>query len=483
MAKNEEKNVDSALSDLPWRVRMRIKSGALWDICPTSVQGAIIWTMLSPCVMLALAVLTRLDPVGNYPLRWGHAYTFAIMWLPAVLMSAVFLPAANGVVALRWGGAWPEYMAAIRGAVPPSGGKPGVSFSAWALFIWLWIVSVFLSWLEDRGLREAGVTLGGPVSWHVFNAARIEMCAWIFLTLAFAWLSRAKVFEPQAGEGVLHRSMPRPRWRRLRDDVHGLRRAAREALLESMAGPRSAWTDGRRKKLGLVRSAVAAWVLAPFAVRIFGMSVMATFSWFTIGWSSAQVWDAEWARMTVGSMSVAKFVSIAALTAMMLSLATRQRHSKVGSALWFGPSGPKLLSWAWLVGAALASDRFLAFKMGSEPLCVNMRLAGGGVLLVSIVWVAVVWGGEVMGWAGAFLLAWNERARNRGPLGMEAYMKVAWDALRASWRAAGQARAQLGEAVEKKAMQNEQGLALAQRDELEEAVVVAPKRSRGPNRL
>jgi hypothetical protein len=61
--------------------------------------------------------------------------------------------------------------------------------------------------------------------------------------------------------------------------------------------------------------------------------------------------------------------------------------------------------------------------------------------------------------------------------------KAGWLAMRRGWSAAGAASAQLSEAVDRKALENEGAVAVATRAELEEAIPEAPKRSRGPSRL
>jgi hypothetical protein len=477
------------LGALPWRDRLRIKARALWGLCPSSLRGAVVWGALSPMIWMALALLTRLDPVGHYPLRWGGMYSAALLWMPGIVLASTFLPAARGIVALRQGGLWPEYSAALKGIDVQSGDRRDENFAHWALFSWMWVLSVFFSWLEERGLREAGATLGHSVAWHVLNVARLEICMLIFITLFAGWLSKSGVFKkveeggpPTTGDAMAGVAA-KADWSQLGSAVKSGGRGLAQwwrALLAEEAGRWKAAQEGSAGKWG----AWKAWFAdSGYALRASVMSLCATLAWWLAGLGFERLFDAKWQTLTIGAMSAWKFFAIAAMCAILMKLVSRRSAHVVGSALWFGPSGPTAVAWARMVVAALVVDRISVLRMTLTGFCSDPHIAGGGILLVAICWVGLVWMGEAMGWAGAFFEEWSARARKEGGLGIGSYAKVAGLAFADSWRAAGAAKAQLGRAVDEKALQNEAGLAQILRKELEEAVPQATKRGRGSNRL
>ena len=473
------------LGALPWRDRLRIKSNALWSLCPVGLRGALVWTALSPMIWAAIALLTRLDPVGRYPMRWGSWQMWVMFWLPSVVLSVVFLPAARGILALRRGGLWPEYSAALKGVDQASGEQSDPVFADWALFSWMWVLSVFVSWLDERALREAGATFGHSVSWHALNVARLEICLLIFATAVAGWLSKSGVFQKVEKDGpqTTGEGQKGADWSKLGSAVRGNARSIGQWWRDLVAEEKGRWEVAKKSSPSKWMAWRAWFGSGGYVMRAASMSTAATFAWWQTSAGMANVFDEGWQTMTIGVMSFWKFFAIAALCALLTRVVSRRSLGEVGSALWFGPAGPTAVAWARMAVVAVAADRGWIFAMSRAGFCVEPRLAGGGILLVVMAWVGLVFVGEALGWAGSFFASWNERARALGALGLETYARVAGQALADSWRAAGTAKAQLGRAVEQKAMQNEAGLAQVLRKELEEAVPAAPKRGGGSKRL
>lgn len=473
------------LGALPWRDRARIKAQALWSLCSGSLRGAVVWAALAPLIWAALAAMAKLDPAGSHPLRWGAWPMALLCLLPSGAMALFFLPAASGMLALRRGGLWPEYSAALKGVDPATGARRDPSFGAWALFSWMWALSVFVSWLDERALRAAGETLGNTVPWHVLNVARLEICMLILGTAVAGWLSKSGVFKKVDEEGPRTGGdgQPKADWSKLGSAVGEGARALAQWCRDGASEESGRWAEARSAGASKWKAWRVWFGGGGYAMRAGAMSTAATLAWWLCTAGLAGMFDDKWQTITIGRMSGWKLVAIAALCALLARMVSRRGVAAVGSALWFGPSGPTGVAWARMTVAAVAADRAWMLAMSSAGFCVEPRLAGGGILLVVMAWVGLVFLGEALAWAGSFFEAWNARARAQGALGLECYARVAGQALGSSWRAAGAAGVQLGRAVEQKAMENEEGLAQVLRKELEEAVQQAPKRGRGPGRL
>lgn len=91
------------LGERPWRDRLKIKTRAFWEVLPLGVQGMLVWALLSPLIAVALLILTRLDPVGDYSVPWGPFFTGLMTWGIAVAFSWLFMPGIQGG---RRGQAW-----------------------------------------------------------------------------------------------------------------------------------------------------------------------------------------------------------------------------------------------------------------------------------------------------------------------------------------------------------------------------------------
>lgn len=486
-AKGKREGLPGLLDALPWRDRLKIKAKAFWDVCPHSVQGALVFAVLAPWIALALTVLTKLDPLG-YQVRWGKFDMAVLMVAPALLLSAIFMPAARGVAALRRGGLWPEYSEAISGVDGVTGKKVDPSPGAWAFFGWLWVIAVFMSWLDERSYRLEGLVSGVTIPWHVFNVARIEMCLLIFLTLGAAGLSKAGVFKSaqHAGMGppTGREELEKADWSKLGAGLKGGAGSLRAWWRESVEAERGKWMAAKAEHGGAKFKAwVAWWAKAPFVIRTLSMSSIAFLIWWAVGNATSRLIDPDWAQEALTKMSWLKATMMIALAGLLARLMSKRPGEKWGSGLWFGPSGPSMMAWMGFAIGGIVLDRFSAFRMAEPLMCSEARFAGGGYFVVIFFWLAVVWGGDVLAWLGGHFEKIAKEAREEGELDLVALWKVAKKRWVSAAAAAGQARVQLNKAMEKKVLENESDLARALKKELEDSVPVATKKGRGASRL
>ena len=467
------------ISSLPWRNRFKIRSKALWTLCPASLQGALIWLMLGPLMMASLVLLSRLDTTG-YSLHWGGWGKSAMFWTPALIVSSVFLPACRGIVALRFGGLWVEYFYAIKGQNSKTMKKVEPKFEDWALYMWMWVFSVFGTWLQDREMRHDGLTLSNSLAWHAINAARIEICAIIFLTLIMAWFAKSGVFALESSLEEGH--APKAKWTKAMISWQDVKENIRASWLQWKKNEKTRWKE-IRQEVSFKKAWFLWWGSTVFPIRAMIMAVLAeSISWG--GDSLTALWfSPEWVNDSLTQMSFGKFATIAVLAAVMARIMSKRVGDPWSSSLWFGPSGPSFIHWMLFGGVGIIIDRMCALRMDFHLLCQNSQYAGGGFLVGIIGWMVVVWSGDLLIFIGGCFGQWIKESKEiKGPRLLTLFK---WCAIKIknNWKAAGRASAYLVAAVEKKALENEEDLSLALKKELQEAIPDIPvKRSRS-NRL
>lgn len=469
--KSESKAAGGRLSELPRVTRARMRWKALWELCPPMAQGALAWAALAPWTAPALAMLTRFDLGGDYELRWGQLGPAVLMALLSLLVSCAFMPLIRGFWAIRGGScSWADYSKALRGVDPSTGERRPAGDGAWALFGWMWLLAIGASWLQDRSLRAAGATLGRSVSGHLWSAARLELAVLILLSLGTAGLALSA-----GGAGPSWRALPKA----AATGAAHARRWARDAA----GGAAREWRAARAGGAGRFAAWAASIERAPFAARVlcFSFSATAVWWWATAGLSAA--FDPWWLASAVGERSWSLFFGVAALCALAVSLSSREHGRPEGSALWFTSHGPGVRPWAIFCGVGVALDAALSWDLARQPDCTNPGLIGAGLLVSVFCWTALVFVGEAMAWLGGVFEAWSKGARTLGPPGVETYAVVAWDKARKWWSAASVAKAKLEAAVDRRAMENEHAIALAQHKELAEEIPEPAKRSTRSNRL
>lgn len=473
------------LSERPWRDRVKIKTRAFWEVLPLGVQGMLVWAALSPMIAVALLILTRLDPVGDYSIPWGHFFTGLMTWGIAVGFSWLFLPGIQGVLALWGGGGRAGYFLAIKG-LDSNRKRVEARMSSWAMFFWMWVLAVFLSWIDERSQRALGMTLGRGLPWSSWNVARIEICMLILGTVVAGGLSFAGAFKNRASaaKSSAFNSGQEPKvewgvaWR-------GMRKAAvagKAAAGQMVKSERRRWDAGRKGGAGWLKAWLAWWGQAPFAIRAFSMACLAVGCWWGLGNWASDALDEPWMINQDSRLTLSRALLVAMLSALFSKLVSAQPGA-LKSAMWFSPEGPSLRAWGIIALAGVGLDRLSAWAVSQPEMCAQPRLAGGGFLVAMIGWVAVVFLSEALAWAGGVFEAWAKAARKKEgwfPLNIA---RVAGHAMARGWTAAGAASAQLSEAVERKALENEEALAKSQRKELEDAIPEAPKSARRSNRL
>jgi len=486
-SKEKREGVKGLLDELPLPDRLKIKAQALWDVCPHSVQGALVFAGLAPWISLALIMLTKLDPLG-YQLRWGKPDVGVLMVVPALLLSAIFMPLARGVEALRKGGLWAEYSSAISGVNAITGKKDKTSPGVWAFFGWLWVIAVFISWLDERSYRLEGVVSGVTIPWHVFNVARIEMCLLIFVTIAAAGLSKAGVFKSSKrasqGQTKVCEGVEKADWSKLGAGLKSGVKSIKAWWKESVDAERSKWLQGKKQhESSRLKAWGSWWSQAPFVIRTLSMSSVAFLMWWGVGEATSRLMDPDWAQEALTKMSWIKAIMMVGLAGVLARLMSKRQGEKWGTGLWFGPGGPSMMVWLGFALGGIVLDRLSALRMAVPAMCFEARFAGGGYFVVIFFWLAVVWGGDVMAWLGGHFEKIAKEAREEGELDLVSLWKVAikrWGSARV---VAGQVRVKMNKAMEQKVLENEADLVRALKKELEDSVPEASKKGRGTSRL
>lgn len=474
------------LSERPWRDRMKIKTRAFWEVLPLGVQGMLVWALLSPLIAVALLILTRLDPVGNYSIPWGPFFTGLMTWGIAVAFSWLFMPGIQGVLALWGGGGKPGYFLAIKG-LDKNKKRVEAKMGAWAMFLWMWVLAVFLSWIDERSQRALGMTLGRGLPWGAWNVARIEICLLVLGTVVAGGLSFAGAFKNRASAALstgFNGALEEPKvqwgmaWR-------GMKKAtvlSRAAAGEMIKRERGRWSLARRGGAGRIKAWMLWWANAPFAIRALSMSCLGVAAWWGCGNWASDMLDQPWMINQDSRLTLGRALFVAMLSALFARLVSASPGVQK-SAMWFGPAGPSFRAWALFAIAGVGIDRFSAWAASLPDMCAQPRFAGGGFLIAVMAWTGVVFLSEGLAWAGGVFEAWAAAARKMEGNFMVSIVKVATSAIARGWSAAGAASVQLSEAVERKALENEEALAKSQRKELEDAIPEAPKRERRSNRL
>lgn len=458
--------VSSALGELPTVARARLKARAFWELCPPWAQGALAWAALSPWTASVWAALTRVDPMGGYQIKWGPFHMVCAWWLVGLAISCAALPLSRAMVGLARGAvaSWAGFLAELKGVDAATGRAGPARAAAWALFGWAWIGGLGVSWLQERGARVDGGTLGKSLPWHMWNGARAEVVVLIFACFALAALRLKMAPGAPLSWGVA--------WRALRDGAGQAPGAARAGV--------SSWGRdwARAKSKGGAMSALrSAWEAAPFGARqLISAGAAVSLCWL-VGRQLAQRLDPAWVLVQDSEQSGWTLCAMAWLCAMIAGICSRDSGGAPRRGLWFGPDGPGVAAWARFGVAGLAFERAMAWRAHADALCSDASLSQGGVLAVVCGWAALVYGIEAMGWLGGVFEAWEREALLRGPRGIEGYVGAACFELRSWWRAAAGGAARLGEAVERRALENGLDIALAQRSELEEEIEVPKARA------